>query len=105
MRADDDQVSVDLACDVRDQVGRCMHRAGDRGARSVETSLGEPSRLLPDLLDDRRLVSVDRISSRASDEALVDVDDGHARREGLGKLLHERERVVGELRAVRRPDD
>ena len=104
-RADDDDVGVELACDVGDHVRRARRGAADELERRVEALRAGLVDLAADLGHELLLVGEDGIPARTAGEDLLAVDDDERGIVPCCERLRVRQRAVGGFRSVGRPDD
>jgi hypothetical protein len=104
VRPDDDQVGVDLARRLRDQLGDVM-RPVDHLEVGRQAELAQLGDLALDLLHEVGLVAQHRCTAEAAGEQLVRMHGDDLRVMLPGDIHHGHERAVCELRSVGRPDD
>ena len=105
VRAHDDQVCSDLACDCCDGAGGVAGRACADDEGRVDAAAAGAVDLPADRLPQLGLVREHRIAAAAPDEDLADVGDDERRLVGLGQPEREGKRPRGRLGAVGRPED
>ena len=105
MRADHDQVCLDLLGDLRDRARGVATGGGADDERCVDAPVAQILDLLGDLLAQLRLVRENGVSAAAADEDLAHVDDDQLGLVGLRQVERVRKRQCGSLGTIRCPEN